>query len=78
MVILFFKKLFRKFKSEPDMLDVCKCGHSFEEHDWGAYSNLRTSYTSACLVVDCSCIDFRSEEDAQKCSDNKILGRRAR
>ncbi|GAG65020.1 unnamed protein product [marine sediment metagenome] len=53
------RKLIRKFKRQPDMLDVCECGHLFEEHDWGAYSNLSTRYSSACLVKDCRCDDFK-------------------
>lgn len=58
-MIGWIRKLFRKFKPGPDMLDVCKCGHPFEEHDWGAYSNLRTRYSSACAVEGCQCGDFR-------------------
>lgn len=53
MITTILRKFARKFRRQPDMLDVCKCGHLFEEHDWGAYSNLRTRYTSACLVVEC-------------------------
>ena len=59
IVLAMLRKLIRKFKSQPNMLDVCKCGHPFEEHDWGAYSNLRTHYTSTCLVDGCfRCWDF--------------------
>lgn len=57
----YIKKLFRWLRSKPDMLDVCKCGHHFEEHDWGAYRNLRTSFTSACLVEDCDCMDYKKD-----------------
>ena len=55
------RKLLRWLKPKPNMDDVCKCGHYFEEHDWGAYRNLRTPYCSACLVDECQCEDFQRD-----------------
>lgn len=59
MVLETLRKLVRKCRPWPDMVDECLCGHLFEEHDWGAYSNLRTRFTSECCVAGCSCGDFR-------------------
>ena len=50
-------KVLRYFQPKPEMLDVCQCWHTFEEHDWGAYRNLSTDYSAACLC-DCLCDDF--------------------
>ena len=45
---------------KPKMLAICKCGHTFEEHDWGAYDKNEAE----CLVLDektdgkCPCKNF--------------------
>jgi len=44
------------------MLDMCKCGHRFEEHDWGAYSDILTPLGAACLVEGCQCMDFNKNK----------------
>ena len=51
-------KLLRWLRPQPSMTDLCKCGHLFEEHDWGAYKNLRTLYSAGCLVGKCQCEDY--------------------
>ncbi len=48
------KDIHRLVTPSPGMLDVCHCGHLFEEHDWGAFYLAE----AGCLVEDCDCENF--------------------
>lgn len=59
----------RELQPKPDMLDKCKCGHTFEEHDWGAWEKGE----AGCLVTDedeklCQCEQFEP-----KPSESRLL-----
>jgi len=53
-------------EKKPDMLDECKCGHPFEEHDWGAWKKKEAD----CLVEDCACTKFKVNNE---CLREKII-----